>query len=116
MWLCICVIFSATGYSAPIHLYSSLNSRPILTYASQLGEVNLCVGQLPKQYSSDPSGIPDHMNDMNREEPSRYVSTPFPTWQLWELWLHIDLVMTILIADYYLFSGTDDKVNPILSP
>ena len=62
MWLCVCVIFSATGYSA---LYTQLP-----TYASQLGEVNLCVGQLPKQYSSDPSGIPDHMNDMNREEPS----------------------------------------------
>ena len=32
-------------------------------------------GQLPQQFSSDPSVIPDHMNDMNKEETSRYVST-----------------------------------------
>lgn len=34
-------------------------------------------GQLPKPYSEGPSGsrvIPTDMNDMNREEPSRYVS------------------------------------------
>ena len=110
-------MLSATGYSAPIHLYSSLNSRLTLTHTSQLREVNLCVGkewyrfpssfflpqrfhtnfhnlvtncmmcrwklrfirsefkgQLPQQYSSDPSVIPDHMNDMNKEETSRYVS------------------------------------------
>lgn len=34
-------------------------------------------GQLPKPYSSFPNAtsiIPEDMNDMNREEPSRYVS------------------------------------------
>ena len=34
-------------------------------------------GQLPKPYDSGPDAtrkIPSHMNDMNREEPSRYVS------------------------------------------
>ena len=33
-------------------------------------------GQLPKEYSDGRNGtwaIPEHMNDMNREEPSRYV-------------------------------------------
>ena len=33
-------------------------------------------GQLPKPYSSHPNAtsiIPTHMNDMNKEEPSRYV-------------------------------------------
>lgn len=35
-------------------------------------------GQLPKPYSDAANGtkiIPTHMNDMNNEEPSRYVST-----------------------------------------
>lgn len=35
-------------------------------------------GQLPQPYSEDPNGtniIPQNFNDMNREEPSRYVST-----------------------------------------
>ena len=35
-------------------------------------------GQLPKPYSSFPNAtsiIPEHMNDMNKEEPSRYVSS-----------------------------------------
>ena len=33
-------------------------------------------GQLPKPFSSGPDAtkqIPAHMNDMNKEEPSRYV-------------------------------------------
>lgn len=38
-------------------------------------------GQLPKEYSPHRNAtwvIPEHMNDMNREEPSRYVSVYIP--------------------------------------
>ena len=39
-------------------------------------------GQLPRQYSKDEDAtkqIPAHMNDMNVEEPTRYVSEPLFT-------------------------------------
>jgi hypothetical protein len=42
-------------------------------------------GQLPKQYENGPDAakiIPSHMNDLNLEEPSRYVSYLFINLQL----------------------------------
>lgn len=91
------------GYHAPLDLYASISTQPILSRVRTLDEVNLCVGkewyrvpssfflpdkrwklrfirsdfrgQLPKPYSSfknATSAIPDSMNDMNQEEPSRY--------------------------------------------
>lgn len=97
------VVMLYKGYHAPLDLYASISTQPVLSQVRALDEVNLCVGkewyrvpssfflpdkrwklqfvrsdfrgQLPKPYSSlknATSLIPEYMNDMNKEEPSRY--------------------------------------------
>jgi len=58
-------------------------------------------GQLPQPYSSLPhatSTIPPHMNDENREEPSRYVSV-------------ICIIMVVVHMDIVLFFYNRIKVT-----
>jgi alpha-1,2-mannosyltransferase len=60
------------------HFFSDLFSTPFRVFRWELKFIRSDFrGQLPKPYSSYPNAtkiIPTEMNDMNKEEESRYVS------------------------------------------
>ncbi len=92
-----------SGYHAPLDTFRHLSTANIMNVVQPVqGDVNLCLGkewyrypsefflpdqkwrlrflksefkgQLPQPFGNNTYDIPKNMNDMNREEPSRYVS------------------------------------------
>ena len=91
------------GYHAPLDVFRHLSTADVMNIVHPINDdVNLCMGkewyrypsefflperkwklrflkskfkgQLPQPYGNNTYDIPDNMNNMNKEEPSRYVS------------------------------------------
>jgi len=99
---CCCCTY--LGYHAPFDTYRHLSTSDIMNIVQPVyDDINLCVGkewyrypsefflpqqrwhlrylksdfkgQLPQPFGNNTYDIPDSMNNMNKEEPSRYVSS-----------------------------------------
>ena len=68
-------------------------------------------GQLPQPYSSLPhatSAIPPHMNNENREEPSRYVSVVCVIMVVFHMDIFLFFYNHIKVAKSFLFKTRDN--------